>query len=125
LKNDGAAVETSGAFEVVTLTLVVGNRGFPVPEGAASSADSNGFGGAKLDKEAANGLGEATGVVFFSVVAVGLGKVKGEVAGGVPAFTPVSAGLGKANGDAGAPAFSAVSAGLGNAIKGAVDTATG
>jgi hypothetical protein len=95
LKSDGAVVETSGAFEVVTLAPGVGNGDFPIPEGAASSADSNGFGGAKLDKEAANGLGEAAGVVFFSVVAVGLGKVKGEVAGGVPAFTPVSAGLGK------------------------------
>jgi hypothetical protein len=112
LKRDGAAVETSDAFEVVTLASVVGKRGFATPEAAASSANSNGFACTKVDKEEANGLGEAAGVISFSVVAAGLGKANGEVVAGAPTFSIIAFGLGKLKGDAGAPTFSVVSAGL-------------
>lgn len=99
LKRDGAAVEISdGSGEVVPLASAGGKMGFDiVVEPAAFSAGAKGIWGTKADKEAANGLGEAAGMISFEAVPVGLGKAKGEVVAGAPVFSTVSVGLGKAN----------------------------
>jgi hypothetical protein len=114
LKRDGAAVDTSGGFNVAMLASVVGKRGFS--EAIASSGSPHGFGGTKADKEAANGLGDAAGGISFPIVPAVLGKANGEFVVGAVAFSIGPIGLGKAKGEvfAVAPTFSAISVGFGN-----------
>jgi hypothetical protein len=74
--------------EIVPLTTGEGEMDFEaVEETAAFSTDSKGLGGAKADIEAANGLGEAAGVISFSDASAAFGKVNGDVFAGMPRFS--------------------------------------
>ena len=74
--------------EIVPLNPTEGKIGFEmVEEIAGFSAGSKGLGGVKADIEAANGLGEAAGVISFPGVSADLGKAIGEVVAGMPNFS--------------------------------------